>query len=602
MISEKTRTGGIKIRQIILLFLLLSLLFSGCGTVPQEVSTVQVVLEAGEGFIAADYVCTVPRGGDAVFSVAPSTGYAVTGTDYEGAVLSDGILTVPAVRYNIVVSLRTEKGVSIFYNANGGRRLDGGDALESVEVPTLNTHLRLNTSIGVDLFCRDGFTLTGWNTEPDGSGETVGLGSRVDWQEGLTLYAQWTQWTPATAFTWEPEGDGVRITYCTADEETLVVPGTLDGLPVYTIGQDACAGGAYTRLILPRGLRRVEKGAFADSEVCEVWLSDDIESVTDYAFTGCGNLQSLHINAAEPPVYSGNYFATFADKFDRLLYLSDRKKLVLFSGSSTRFGYDCAFMDQSLPDYEIINMGVFAYTSATPQLYLILGCMKEGDILLHAPEFDAAQRQFCTRSDLEDSFFCMMEANYDMVSRLDLRECTSVFTGLTAYLSAKAGMEPKDYSLSPSIFDEDGNPVAEPSYNEYGDYCLYRANADDDQPIYGLPVDYTVRSFPKTQFIEPLNAVYQRFLDRGIRVYFTYAPRNQYAISADSTPDARAKLDAWFRENLTVPVISDLEESLYPGRFLYSTDNHLSTEGVAIRTHRILEDLERQWRMEEDYE
>lgn len=600
MISENTGTGVIKIRRHTLSVLLLSLLFSGCGTVPQEVSIVQVVLEEGEGFIAEDYVCAVPRGEDAVFSVAPSAGYAVTGTDYEGAVLADGILTVPAVRYSTVVSLRTERGVSIFYNANGGKRLDGGSALESVEIPTVNTHLRLNTSIGVDLFCRDGFTLTGWNTEPDGSGSAVGLGSRVDWQEGLTLYAQWTQWTPAEAFSWEPEGNGVRIIRCTADKETLVIPGTLHGLPVYTIGQDACAGGMYTRLILPQGLKRVEEGAFADSAVQEVWLSDDIESITDYAFTGCDDLRRLHINAVAPPVYSGNYFATFADKFDRLLCLSDRKKLVLFSGSSTRFGYDSVLMDQSLPDYEIINMGVFAYTSATPQLYLILGCMKEGDILLHAPEFDAAKRQFCTRSDLEDSFFCMMEANYDMVSRLDLRECDSVFTGLTAYLFAKTGMKPKDYGLSPGSFDEDGNPVAESSYNEYGDYCLYRSNADDDQPIYDLPVDYTVRSFPKAQFIDPLNAVYQRFLDRGIRVYFTYAPRNQYAISADSTSDARAELDAWFRENLSVPVISDLEDSLYPGRFLYNTDNHLSTEGVAIRTHRILEDLDRQWRMEDD--
>ena len=53
-----------------------------------------------------------------------------------------------------------------------------------------------------------------------------------------------------------------------------------------------------------------------------------------------------------------------------------------------------------------------------------------------------------------------------------------------------------------------------------------------------------------------------------------------------------AELDAWFRDVLHAEVISDLQDSLYPGRYLYGTDNHLSTEGVAVRTERIRRDLE----------
>ena len=579
--------------------MLLFLLLCACTMDTERPAGVQIVLEQGEGFTAAEYVRVVPRGADAVFFVAPEPGYAITGTDREDAVLAGNTLTISNVRYSTVVSLRTEKGVSIYYHANGGTRLDGGDAQETVEVLTVNSHLRLNTSIGTNLFQRDGYTLIGWNTIDDGSGEAVGLGSRVAWSDGLTLYAQWVQWSPTDEFTWEPEGGGVRITGYTGNAEVLAIPGAIDGLPVYTVGENACAGGAYTELVLPTGLRRVEMGAFADSAVQAVWLSDDIGSITDYAFTGCGDLRTLHINAVEAPVYSGNYFATFADKFDRLLSLAGQRKLVLFSGSSARFGYDSALLDEAFPGYDVVNMGVFAYTSATPQLLLILRCMGDGDILLHSPEFDAAQRQFCTRSDLEDNFFCMMEANYDMVSLLDLRECGSAFTGLTAYLSVKAGMDKKAYSLSPGSFDEDGNPVADPSYNEYGDYCLYRPNSEDEQPIYGLPVDYTVRSFPKAQFLDPLNAMYQRFLDRGVRVCFTYAPRNRLAVSADSTPEARAELDAYMRENLCVPVISDIEDSLVSGTYLYGTDNHLSTEGVALRTRQIIQDLKAQLEQEE---
>ena len=51
---------------------------------------------------------------------------------------------------------------------------------------------------------------------------------------------------------------------------------------------------------------------------------------------------------------------------------------------------------------------------------------------------------------------------------------------------------------------------------------------------------------------------------------------------------ARAELDASRRQNLCVPVLGTLEDSLWPGRYLYGTDNHRSTEGVVIRTRQVL--------------
>lgn len=45
-----------------------------------------------------------------------------------------------------------------------------------VTVPVTPSHLRLNTAIDGALFTRPGYTLTGWNTAPDGSGQAVGLG------------------------------------------------------------------------------------------------------------------------------------------------------------------------------------------------------------------------------------------------------------------------------------------------------------------------------------------------------------------------------------------------------------------------------------------
>ena len=92
-------------------------------------------------------------------------------------------------------------------------------------------------------------------------------------------------------------------------------------------------------------------------------------------------------------------------------------------------------------------------------------------------------------------------------------------------------------------------------------------------------------------YIDPLNAVYDKFTADGIRVLFTYAPSNKAALSEESDSDALAELDAWLRETLHAEVISPIEDSLYPGRYLFGTDNHLSTEGAEIRSERIRRDL-----------
>lgn len=74
------------------------------------------------------------------------------------------ILTLPDVRYSVAVAVTAEKSDTVlYYNDNCG----GG----WVTVPVTPSHLRVNTAIDDALFTRPGYTLTGWNTAPDGSGQ-----------------------------------------------------------------------------------------------------------------------------------------------------------------------------------------------------------------------------------------------------------------------------------------------------------------------------------------------------------------------------------------------------------------------------------------------
>lgn len=562
-------------------------LLAGCAAPPQAPPTVTVVLEQNAAYTADTYVQTVPRGQTVRFAVQPAEGQTLIGVDHDAASLTlttTGYqLTLEAPRYSTVLSLTARpSGVTMLCHPNGAPG-------EAQPVPAAASHLRFNTPSL--LFERPGYTLIGWNTAADGSGRAIGLGSRAALDEAAQLYAQWAAWTPAEQFTYQPTHDGVAITGYTGQGSTVVVPAELDGQTVTEIAANAFAGANCERVILSATLRRLADGAFADCALRELTLFDSIQTLSDRAFTGCGALQTLHLNAVEAPVYSGTYYDTFADKYDRLVTV-EGPRLVLFSGSSTRFGYDSDALQAAYPAYHVVNMGVFAYSNALPQMLLLLDAMQPGDVLIHAPEFDAAQRQFCTKTTVDAAFFNMMEANYDMIARLDLRKLDGVFTALQTYLQTKSTLPPRSYALCAADFDEDGNPVDSPSYNAYGDYCLYRPNAADDAPVYGLPVDYTAEAFPAAQFLQPLRAVYAQFAQKGVAVYFTYAPRNQQALSEASTPEARAALDAHLRTGLGVPFLGGIEDSLWPGRYLYGTDNHLSTEGASLRTAQLIHWLE----------
>ena len=126
------------------------------------------------------------------------------------------------------------------------------------------------------------------------------------------------------------------------------MPAELDGHPVTALAAGALDGLPCREIVLPQGLARLEEGAIRNCDsLTTLTLFDDLTSLHADAVQDCPNLQTLRLQAATAPKYSGGYFATFADKYDRLLALRQQKKLVLFSGSSTRFGYDSALLDEA---------------------------------------------------------------------------------------------------------------------------------------------------------------------------------------------------------------------------------------------------------------
>ncbi len=483
---------------------------------------------------------------------------------------------------------KTRKGNDILYDSNGGKlkRGEGSDII----IEAKNTHLRENTLQGSRYFERDGFVLVGWNTKADGTGTSTGLGSRIGFEKEMTLFAEWKKETEEENFEYDNITTGIEISKYIGKDEICVIPEKINGIPVVSIASGAFAGNELAELVLPPSIRGVEKHAFDSCKIERLIFFDGITEIYDDSFHDCTGPSRIRINALTAPVFSGSYYDTFSDKYDYLLSIKDKKKIVLASGSSGRYGYDSEMISEAFPEYEVVNMGVYAYSNALPQLDIILHMMEEGDVLLSAPEFDAIKEQFCTTDMFDHHFWAMLESDYDMISNLDLREYTGVFDSYREYRKIKSGMSEKDYSVSPSNYDDDGNYYSFSTYNTRGDFILPRPNGTEDKLQNRNIADYNVDSFPE-EYIKCINQEYEKFEGKGVEVLFSYTPRNHSSLTERSTVESRAELHEYLKNNLCVPVISDIEDYLMSGIYFWLIDSHTSTEGASIRTEKIISDL-----------
>lgn len=523
------------------------------------------------------------------FVMVPLDAYSQYQTNYFWSVYSARIRPLQEESVQSVITPQPVHADSpkMYVDANGGEAIQ---TEKRIAFAISQTHLRTNTPMGQKLFVREGYAPLCWNTKPDGTGQDIAFGSRVDSAESMVLYMKWVTETPTDELQWQTDGENVTITGWTGKGTCLVIPSSIHGQPVTAIADHALEHASAEMLVLPPTMRTIGERAFAESAVKTLWLYDSLTTMAKNSLDGCAELTTLQMGADTAPRYAISYYASFADKMDWLRSHQHQQKIILAGGSASRYAYHSERIKQAFPAYEPINMGVYAYTNILPQYRLMQCFAGAGDVLLSAPEFDAAEMQFCVSNALDASFWAMMEADYGNVALLDLRQYSHVGGSLNAYLRNRAAMLPRSWEDTPKRFDDDGHSVPYDTYNQYGDYTLSRGGAERDELLQHVRADYTADAFPR-EMIESLNQVYREFETQGVQVFFTYAPRNHSALTDASTPAQREQLHRWLTDSLCVPMLIDLEESLYAGQYFYLIDNHLSDEGVYLHTQKIIQAL-----------
>ena len=581
-------------RRIGLLVFLLLFFLSGCRGKDGVDTRIQVSLWATEGVTVHNNGQYIQPGEDAVFQLTTDNGLYLTVTDYEGeyrmnVAQGQTTLTLENVQYPTKVTLElTDQCVLLSYDPNGG---DG----EITTIPYDTTiRQRPNTAIGTNLFHREGYTLESWNTRPDGSGQRIGLGSRVTVpQEALTLYAQWVQWSDPADLDWVIEEETVTVTGYRGSNAVVAVPGIIEGKTVTKIAAGAFVNCDMDRVILPETLVEVETGAFQNCSMTSLVVFDNIETIGDASFEACPELKTLHINAVEKP-YGVKYRreSVYADKIDLLIQTQGQKKIVFYGGCSMWYNLDGASLGPLLEQgYRVVNVAINGLADSSVQMQIIEHFLEEGDIFFHTPEISSGQQMMTAKpmdTEQGDKLWCGWEYNYDLVTLVDWQAAPGLLDSFKNYLDIKkAGTEYGD------VYMKDGNIYCD----EYGCVPFFRDRTNDSLPdeVHMDP------SFINDTGMARLKAFYDRYQERGVRIYVSYACFNMDEVVEEERPLVDM-VEYRFQkaiEGLDGPVlISGIEDFLYERTDFYDTNYHLLSEPAKKNTQIWLRDLQAQ--MERD--
>ena len=104
--------------------------------------------------------------------------------------------------------------------------------------------------------------------------------------------------TDASSFTWTSDDTSVTITKYIGTATDVVIPATIDGVPVTGIAYqafDRCT--SMTSVIIPFSVTSIGTRAFAEcTSLTSVTIPNSVTSIRDKAFTGCTNLTSITIS------------------------------------------------------------------------------------------------------------------------------------------------------------------------------------------------------------------------------------------------------------------------------------------------------------------
>lgn len=280
-----------------------------------------------------------------------------------------------------------------------------------------------------------------------------------------------------------------------------------------------------------------------------------------------------------PEQYGDTFVGELKEKY-ALLREAEGKKIVLIGGSGVAFGYDCSFIKEVFPEYEVVNFGMYGGLGTKVMLDLAAESIHKDDIVILSPEQD------------KQSLSCYFGAEY-MWQAVDgafslLRDIRRENWGEMAGSFPDFAVEKLHYvikgekPLPEGVYSKD-------SFHAYGDieteHCSYNIMSEGYDK--NTPVKYEL-DILEDRFVEYMNDFSREMEKKGALVWYRFCPANEKAVASEEDIEEYYLL---LKRKIEFPIIGDPRKSIMEAKWFYDTNFHLNSSGKIVNTVQTVRDM-----------
>ncbi len=281
-----------------------------------------------------------------------------------------------------------------------------------------------------------------------------------------------------------------------------------------------------------------------------------------------------------PAQFDKTFLGALSAKVERL-YSVEEPKLIVIGGSSVPFGVDTKLLED-LIGMPCVNFGLYATLGTKVMLDLSRDAIGEGDIIVIAPETDAQTYSLYFNAE---SAWQACDSDLSLLTKIGSDNYSDMLGGFWKYAAQKVKYFSADEHLDPSgVYNA-------ASFDEYGDIVYPReynvmALGYDSSLIIDFSTDIV-----SSDFVGYVNE-YVEFAERkGAKVYFSFAPMNEDALTADITLEDLEVFTAFIEDNFDAQLISDPNNYIYQSGYFYDSNFHLNDAGTTMHTANLAGDI-----------
>ena len=280
-----------------------------------------------------------------------------------------------------------------------------------------------------------------------------------------------------------------------------------------------------------------------------------------------------------PNQYNNTYLAELNDKCNRLNE-DDKKKIVFIGDSAMPFGLRSDVIEEQIPDYKVVNFGLYGSLGTKLMLELSKTNIQKGDIYIISPSVNS--QMYSLFFNPETTLQACDGFSFKYTS-LDWDDNWSLAYYYYDFMKKKIGFAVSGDAPDPiGIYRHD-------SFNKYGDIEVDRPNNIMNNGYDSTLSITTTDELLNKEFIDYVNSYCNYVRSKGAKVYFNFSPCNELAVqSSKKTRDAfQEKLDS----SIECDRLSNLEDCIIDYRYFYDTNFHLNSSGAIYYSSLLVKNL-----------